>query len=61
MEVHWFTSLDLRKTYILLLLPAQHDLIPVFTAGSGKSVLWFVIPNHPYPGVTDVAHQFLNH
>ena len=44
LEVRWFTPLDSWETCVLFF--CLHDLtahgLPVFIAGSGKSVLWFV-------------------
>jgi len=48
MEVNWFASVGLRKTYVPSIFPALPKLIvtPRIIAGSGKSILWFVFMGH---------------
>jgi hypothetical protein len=61
MDVNWFPSLDLWKTSVPAPLPEWYELtIRVFIAGSGKSILWFVIPQLFLANIAYVS-QFLDH
>jgi len=47
MEVYWLSFVDPWETYVPLIFTVCDLLIsPGFVAGSGKSILWFVVP-HP--------------
>ena len=59
MEVYWFSFMDPRKTYVsVIILQASDSEAPVMLAGSGKSVIWFVVPHLlPSPVATYSSHS----
>ena len=57
MEVYWFPVMDPRKTCVsVLIVQASDSETRIMVAGSGKSVIWFVV-RHVLPVATYSSHS----